>query len=239
MGKYYKHPQYGSVFCNDAYATPPCRLAFPSLAKPKDPPPPQPGQQPGMPRYEATLLLPKESKVHTDFIKGLEVLIADMLVTFNAGRSAKISELLVVKDGDSNYWQTGDNVDKYPYFKGQNLLVARNTAKPAIVGPDLKPIEPEKLAGGTLVIAVIIPIIVATGVTYKMKVIQLVKDDGTRYAGGARSDDDYIKMLNSVVPADTSPQGNGKDEEAPAEVVKAVKTPPLKKVGKSSLADLV
>lgn len=250
MGKYYKHPQYGSVFSNDAYMTPPCRLCFPALVKPKDPPAPRPGDAPGQPRYEATLLFPKESKAHTEFLRAMELVTQDMLKVFNMGRSAKIGELAVVKDGDAPYWQAGENADKYPYYKGQFLLAARNTVKPSIVGPDTKPIDPAKLIGGTEVVAIIIPIIVATGVTYKLKVIQLIKDDGVRFAGGARSDDDYIKMLTSVVPASSEAQETeevggeetGSEESIPTAVLvdppqRVVKT--FKKSGKTSIANLV
>lgn len=237
---YYKHPQYGSVFCNDAFITPPCRIAFPNLVNPKAPPAPRPGEQPGQPRYELTLLFPKTSKVHNDFLAGIKEVIDDMLKVFNAGRGAKISELAIVKDGDAPYWQTGDNADKYPYYKGQNLLTARNSIKPSTVDMDTQLLDPSTITGGCLVVAIIIPIIVSTGVTYKVKVVQLVKDDGVRFAGGARTDSDYIKMLGSAIKA--APKQVVEEAEESEEVVEEEAPPPppaRKKVGKSSIADLV
>ena len=160
MTKYYKHPKYGITYADKPFVSPPVRLCWPYLTKPKDPPPPAPGQQPGMPSYEVTLLFPKDSKAHIDWLVMVKAKLNDMLKTFNQGRDIEISKVSPAKDGDDAKWDK----EKYPYYKGQYIVVARSTKLPTFATAKREPADPAIFIGGVLVSCVLTPKICASGV---------------------------------------------------------------------------
>jgi hypothetical protein len=248
---WYRHPEYGIVFGNEVFTTPVVRLAYPSLKTPKAPPPPKPGQSQGAPSYEATLLFTKTNPEHvawTKFAEGLEV--------YNERTSAPLAALKPCKDGDDAYWQTGEKADKYPFYKNQYLVAARNTDKPGIVGPDAEPCDPSLLHGGCLVQCIVTLRVTSKGASYKLRAIQLIKDDGVNYGGGAKSSDDYVKMLKAKMPVaeanpfeddaveapveEATPEvEDAPDAELPAAPKKVLVAPGKKKLGKQAVADIL
>lgn len=183
MGKYklYKHPAYGHVY-GPAYGTPVARCVWPALVNPKAPPPPKDGQAPGQPRYEVTLLLPKGDTQAEQFITAIQDVAAEMKELFNKGRSAKIGDCDVVKDGDSF------DEEKYPYYKGHWIITPRNVKPVGVYNTEKEVIETANIVGGMKVRAAVTPLLTAHGVSYKLNMIKLVEDDGTRIGGGGGTD---------------------------------------------------
>lgn len=207
-GKYYKHPQYGHVY-GQRLASPFGRAAWPALAKPKDPPPPQPGQQPGTPRYEVTILLQKKDKYVQEFITSLDVMVQEMVDLFNKGRSAKISVDAPLKDGDTF------DLEKYPYYKDCWLLIGRNAKPISVVDGKKRDIDVKMVEGGNIVCGVVTPLITAHGVSYKLEILQYVKDDGVKFAGTVAAPDTYLSVLPdepTEEPKEEAAKGNGKAE---------------------------
>src|SRR6185369_88350 len=85
-------------------------------------------------------------------------------------------------------------------------------AKPVkTVGPDRKGIEADKITGGMIGKFVINPIITAHGISYKLEVVQLIKDDGTKYAGAAR---DAVELLGACEDESEIEADDGEEEVA-------------------------
>lgn len=209
--KYYKHPQFGMVFGEDI-KTPIGRVSWPSLVTPKAPPPPKPGEEPGKPRYEITLILGKDNDDVKSFMTAVEAMANEMLPLFNEGKKAQLSGLLTAADGDKF------DTEKYNYYKNSWIIAARNANPPKIVNAGLVGMEPNQIYGGQECILVVQPLITAHGLSYKLKVVQLVKDDGTRYGGSARDGTDLLSaiQLDGAIevepPAVSKPKGGkGKD----------------------------
>lgn len=218
--KYYKHPSYGTVYA-ESVPTPQGRFAWPYLTKPKDPPKGKDGVV-GSARYEVVLVLPKSNpKVQTflDYIKSETV---GMLKTFNEGSKAKIAIDTYLQDGD-NY-----DAEKYPYYVGSWVLVARNVKLPTIVDDAKGEIEPSSIKGGMIGKLMVTPLITSHGLSYKLEVVQFLKDDGTRFAGG--SGRDMSALLNALDDEDSadSAEEAAEAEETPAEPTPAPKAPVAK-----------
>lgn len=207
--KYYKHPQYGHVY-GDRLVTPFGRAAWPALAVPKDPPPPQPGQQPGQPRYELTVLLQKKDKETKAFIKVLKEMTGEMVALFNKGRSAKISVDEPLKDGNDF------DMEKYPYYKDNFILVARNAKNVNVVDGKKRDIDVKMVEGGNIVCAVICPLVTAHGISYKLEIVQFVKDDGVKFAGSIAPADTYLSIIDDK-SEDEEEDEEDEEEEEPAE----------------------
>lgn len=188
---YWKHPTYGHVYCGDI-ASPSGRLIWPNLIKPKDAPPPKEGQAAGAPRYEVSLLLSKTDPKVIEFVATLDALVAGGLKEFNNGRSATIGINSVFgKNGDGDL----ADLEKYPYYKGCWVLVARNAMPSQVVAKDRTVTTADAVKGGMLGRLVITPLITAHGVSYKLLITQLIADDGVRYGGGSRDVADLLTDL--------------------------------------------
>lgn len=207
--QYYKHPKYGHVYGEDI-RTPTGRAAWPALVEPKEPPPPQPGQAKGAPRYECTLLLPKLDIDVIAFKALMQKMVDGMLARYNEGQKAKLSELTLFADGDSF------DLEKYPYYAGNYIMVARNAEKPRVANtarPKPQLIADSAVQGGNKVRFVVTPLITAKGVSYKLLLVQYVEDDGTKFAG-ARPDP--MRLLDEIPGDDVT------DEAAAVEAAKEV-----------------
>jgi hypothetical protein len=185
--KYYTHPTYGMVFGNKEL-TPSGTIVWPSLVKPREFKQVGAAQdKPSPPRYEVTILFKKSDTKAKLFLENLDVTTQEMLAQYNENKSAKIAAAEFVKDGDN---EKKFDPEKYPFFAGNWVLVARNAEKPACWGTErdengiVLPCEPVKFAGGQVCKLIITPIITAHGISYKLNDIQLVKDDGQRFGGG-------------------------------------------------------
>lgn len=225
MSKYYKHPQYGHVY-GQAVKTPLMRLVWPSLLKPKDAPPPKEGQTQGAPRYEISGLLAKDGADTKVFIDVLKKMTDEMLELFNKGRSATIGACKTFgKYGD------GDEADaeKYPYYKNQWVLTARNAVPVKVVDNTMpKPvvIDAKVIVGGVLGHLAVTPMITAHGISYKLEAVQLVEDDGTRFGGGQK---DAVELFGAC-----------SNEETVVETVATNLPPPeIAKKGKAAAINLL
>jgi len=191
-------------------ALPTGRAAWPSLTKPKDPPPPMDGQAPGQPRYEITFVLTKGDVEVENFIKEVQTHAAQMLAMFNEKRSAKIGEILILGDGDKF------DAEKYPYYKGKHILIARNVKMPAVVDVDVADVSPDTIKPGNLVRGVVVPLITAHGLSYKIDTVQFIADDGVAFGGNQPSSKSLLGLLGR--PAEAAPATAQAPAPAPAEV---------------------
>lgn len=205
MTKFYKHPMYGHVY-GEGIPTPLARASWPSLVTPKAPPPPKPGQEPGQPRYELTLVLPQTREVKA-WLDSVSVMAEEMLVDFNKGRKSKLTQETAAVESLAKDGNTFDH-EKYPYYKDAFVLTARNAKLPPIIDAQGKDLAPNTIQGGMLIRAVVTPMITASGVSYKLNAVKLMKDDNIRF-GGAVSNRSYLDMLSGDSPDE--------GEEEPAE----------------------
>lgn len=210
MSKYYKHPKFKHVY-GEELNTPAGRIAFVHLVTPQDPPPPEPGQAPGQPRFEATLVLDKNSQYVGPFLEEIATMAGEMLDCYNEGNPAKLSIESVVKDGDSY------DMEKYPYYKNSWILVARNVKQPESLDSQAENIAHSSFIGGQQCRFRVQPLITSKGLSYKLKVVQLLRDDGTRFAGGVK---DYKNLMAICSPEDSCEPA---EVEAEAPVVEAPK----------------
>lgn len=212
--KYYKHPTYGFVY-GLRQPTPFGRAAWPSLVKPKDPPPPQPGQPVGTPRYELTILLKKDDAFVKEFVAKVEKEVQEMLELFNKGRSAKLSVDAPLKDGNTF------DLEKYPYYKDCWILVGRNAKQISVVDGKKRDIEVSRVEGGNIVCGVVTPLITAHGVSYKLEIVQYIKDDGVHFAGAVAAPDTYLSIVEDT-PTEEPAKGNGNGKPAEEKTGKAL-----------------
>lgn len=196
--KYFVHPQYGHCY-GEFLVTPPVRVVFPSLTKPKDPPPPKDGKAPGAPRYECPIIFDKKDPATKPFFEALKAMLDDMLPYYNEGKKAQIGNLVLFTEGDKF------DLEKYPFYKDTVLITPRNAQLPTLVDANKNKIEPSAIVGGMKVKVVLTPMITASGASYKANIIQLVADDGVRFAGGVNSGKQAMALLDG-----------GTTEEAPA-----------------------
>jgi hypothetical protein len=204
--KYYKHPKYGHVY-GDRGVTPFGRAAWPALITPKDPPPPQEGQQPGAPRFELVLLLKKTDLSVKKYKKHIESMKDEMVVLFNKGRSAKMSVEDVFQDGDEF------DLEKYPYYKGNYILTARNAKDVNVVDGKKRDIDKNMVEGGNIVCLVVCPMITAHGISYKLEIVQYIKDDGVRFAGSIAPADTYLSIVDGDDEAAEEEEDNEVEDE--------------------------
>lgn len=211
--------------------TPIGRISWPALVEPKDPPPPQEGQLPGQPRYEVTLLLDKGDPATEAFLGTLEPMVTDMIDVFNERRSAKISVSgNLLKDGDDPYWDK----EKYPYYSGHWLLLARNAQATKVYNRLKEEIDAADIKGGHLALLLVTPMITAHGVSYKLGVTQLIKDDGIRYGGGVVNPVSFLDVISDdgQVEVASTPEVVAAEEEPVEEVPAAPKAIAPKVVAK-------
>ncbi len=197
-GKISKHKTYGFVY-GIKTKTPVGRLAWPSLVTAKESTfPLKEGETQPPPRFEATYLWSKKDKDVKAFVKELDTMKDDMVELFNEGKKkAKISVDEVLKDGDEM------DTEKYPYYAGNYYIVAKHKDRPQIFDMSVNEVKPEDVKGGMPALAVITPILTAHGMSFKLEVVQLAKDDGVRFAGGATDSKDMLEAL----------EGDAEDEE--------------------------
>jgi hypothetical protein len=123
-----------------------------------------------------------------------------------------------VQDGDS------DRHVKYQGYKGHWFISPKNALRPEYIDSKQNPIDPALLVPGVLVRAVVGQVLYKEGCSYKLSVVQLVRDDGTRLIGGT----DPKSLLTAM----------GEDEGT-EEVETPVAKPVVKKVGKAAALDLL
>lgn len=186
---YYKHPMYGHVY-GPSIASCPGRLVWCHLVKPKEGMKQADGKV-GEPRFEATLLLSKDDPRTKVFIDETEKLGQYLVQVFNEGKKTKLATSLSLKDGDQF------DLEKYPFYKGNWVLVAKNVKVPLFYDKDKAEIEAKEVVGGLIGKFLMRPIITVHGITFKLEAVQVLKDDNVRYGGGLRN-------LTDLLDGDTS-----------------------------------
>lgn len=225
MAQVSKNKKYGHVY-GPLRVTPLGRFSWPSLVEPKAPPPPKEGEAPGPSRYEVSLLLEKKNPQVEAFVATMNTLKPEMLTLFNQKRSAPLGDVQVLQDGDDD--QRFDK-EKYPYYKGMWVLVARNTEAPQVVGnqkPRPEVIEAKEVSGGMQGMLVVTPMLTSHGMSYKLVVVQKINDDGTRFGGGTR---DAIGLLEATTPDEVEAI-----QEAPPNLVDAAVAGDMQAVQKAA-----
>lgn len=218
-GKISKHKTYGFVY-GIKTKTPIGRLVWPSLVTAKESTfPVEPGKDAPPPRFEATYLWSKKDKEVKAFVKTMEAMKDDMVTLFNEGKKkAKISVDEVLKDGDEM------DTEKYPYYAGMYYLVAKHKERPHIFDASVNVVPPEEVKGGMPALGIITPICTATGMSFKLEVVQLAKDDGVRFAGGATDSKDMLEALSGEEGEEESEDEDDDDVELPPTPVAAKKS---------------
>lgn len=192
--KYYKHPKWGHVY-GEELIFPQGRLAWCNhLVTPQEPMEPKPGEQKGKPRYGVDLLIPKTDD-NTEFFTRLSNMLTEMVALYNEGLPTTLAINSFVSDGDAK------DTEQYPFNAGNWVFTARNAEKPRCINAAAADIDPATLAGGMTGRIVATPMITAKGVSYKLTIVQMISDDGTRFAGGRRDSTDLLKALQIGSPA--------------------------------------
>lgn len=199
---FYKHPQFGHVY-GPTVSTPSGRFAWVShLVKPKDGMKQQDGSQ-GPPRYEITLLLSKDDPRVKSFINETEKLSKYLVQHYNVGKKAQLAGVEFLKDGDEF------DLEKYPFYKDMWVLIARNQKQPPCYDKDKLELAHNKVLGGQIGKILATPLITAHGMSFKLEAVQVLKDDGVRFAGGMR---DLTELLDDATSEDTEKNGSSESE---------------------------
>lgn len=213
MTKNYYKSKYNRVY-GDTVAIKGGRAAWPYLVTPRENTfPVKAGDPIPAPRFEITVVLPKSDPKVQALVKAMAAESAGMLATYNEGKkSGKLAECPAFKDGDDF------DHEKYPYYKDCYLALCRNASKPATVGANKQAIPADTIKGGNLVNVLATPHLGPEGISWKVETVQLVKDDGVKFAGSYNKAA-LLSMLD----------GDGPDEEVEApeaeEVEEDMETP--------------
>lgn len=200
--------RYKRVYSSDGIITPIGRISWPALDIPKPAPPSaDPNEPPGKPRYQVNLLLPKDSPKVIQLVEHLENIANSMVLIFNQSSDTKLASVSVLKDGDLS------DPEKAPQDAGCWIMIARNSAQPEIRDATNNLIDATMPKAGMTCRMIIVPHLGAAGMAYKLEVLQVIEDDGTRFGGGRQ---DYSALLAAI----------DEEDEAPPVEVQAVKPLP-------------
>lgn len=191
--KYYKHPKYGHVYGVNT-PTPIGRIVWVSLVEPKLGKVTDQNPNPTA-KYQVTFLFPKTNEAVKAFLASTKKQADEIVAIFNKGRPTQLSVTSIFKDGD-NY-----DHEKYPYYKDNWVLPASNPKPVAIVNQQKTPIEAKTILGGMLCRGVVVPLCTAAGgITYRLEMLQLAKDDGVRYGGGRPDPGSFLDAISGDAP---------------------------------------
>lgn len=212
--KYYENKQ-GGLHGNDTY-TPIGRIAFVNLVSPQIYKP----DPTSAPRYGVTLLIPKDmDKQSLEIIETrIKKEIGDIReawlkkefaklsgkVKYEAFKTAKVAAMEgrpFLRDGD---------MQKYEGFADHYYIRANNPNREGTGGfLILDGRTPEEFEAGMLCRLQVSPMVDANGVSYKLKAIRLIKDDGVRFKSGAGAPDLLTNLDDHVADAKVSADENG------------------------------
>lgn len=146
-------------------------------------------------KYEIVSVCNKKNPEVKATLKYLEEMAGAMVDLYNKYNKTKVTGFEVGDDGDA-----ADH-EKYPYYKNSVLISAKNKKQPTVIGTKKKngkaiPVDPEAIVGGVECALVVTPHFAANGgLSFKLNVVQLVADDGTRF-GGSISTTAYSSLLD-------------------------------------------
>lgn len=231
---YYINRKYPRVY-GETIVTPIGRLLWPYLATPQAPPPPEPGKEPGKPRYSVTWVSEGTDGLE-EFMLKLETMTSSMLSEFNAfqkaNKRATVGELSgLLEDGNSM------DKEKYPFMQGKLFFSARNSYAPKgaenprgweVKNRAKQSIAADQVIGGMLGRLLVTPHIGPTGLSYRLELVQVTGDDGLRFGGASRNHDDLLDALEGVdeslpdLVAEATSAGIVPEVAAATEVVEAL-----------------
>ena len=210
--KYYAN-KFNNVF-GPMMGTPIGRIQFVALVNP------QMKFQP--PKFGATFLFDKKDPAAK---AALNKMIAECseLKAFAESKGIDTEGFTVppIQDGDDA------KVSKYQGYAGSYYISAKNPQRIEVVDSQSKPIDAAMIMPGVLVRGVVTPIIYADGFSWRLHVVQLVKDDGVRFHAGA----DPKSLLSALDVEETEAVVEEEIVVTPPETVVAAKSAP-KKSGK-------
>lgn len=241
--EFWAHPEYGTLYGTKT-ETPTGRLCWPSLVTPKKGRAFKEGEKP-VDRFEATILLPKEHPKTETFLAETKKLAKAMADQYNKGKKTKVTVEEVFQDGD------GFDMEKYPYYKDCWVMVARNVKQPQVTDRDGEEIASTEIKGGMKVTILFTPLFTSHGLSFKLELVRLVKDDNVRFGGGQKNlkeflsaiDDDGEDVESEETEEVTEDEADETEEEEKI-VKKNGKTAPVAKAasggrGKQSVSRLV
>ena len=230
---YYKHPEYGFVY-GESVPTPRGRLCWPYLVKPRPGMKQKDGTE-GQARFEITIALAKNDPKVKTFLEYIAAETKAMVARFNEGRSAELAVSRFVKDGDAM------DAEDYPYYQGCWVLCARNSKPVQIIDDAKGEIEASTIKGGMIGKLMVTPLITAHGLSYKLELVQFLKDDGVRFAGGSGGRDMAAlmsKLDDGEESAEPTLQAEAEKVSAPSKVTVAPTVQAAVQKGKAALAKL-
>lgn len=200
--------KYNIVY-GEGIVTPAGRISFPSLVTPKEPLPPKDGQAPGTPKYEVSLLLSKKDPSVIAFVEELEGYAEEMVPLYNQNAQNEIAKVKkILKDGDNS------DHEKYPHEKGCWILTARSKDMPDLLGKD-----PSFFKSGMSCRLVVEPSLSSGGLGFGLKIVQLVSDDGVRFAGTKQDYRSLLEDLNGGSHGDETEEEESEEQENAEPVV--------------------
>lgn len=201
-GEFYKNAYNG--IHGSMIATPWARAAFVGLVTPNnkfDPP-----------KYGLSLLCPKEdkdypvqSKDKKAQLKEIQSMCQEMSKQLFGAKPPK-SEYPFLRDGDTQ---------KYDGYPGNWVIVAKNTEQPEMAAGQTV----EVVKAGLWVRAVVIPYLDKRGFSYKLVKLNVLHDDGVRYAAAPKADGilEALDEATDFVAEEFIPGGaESASDEAPA-----------------------
>lgn len=183
--------KHGNLYA-DEIKTPSGRAAWTKhLLTPK---PPKPGKL-GNPKYELTLVLDKGDAKVNAFLESIKQSAKSMFEQFN-----KTAKTKLLFDEASNFMFDGDASDPeaYPFYVGKWVLLATNRNIPVFIDTKGENIEGSAIKGGMVVKMMIVPYLTQGQIRFRLEIVQFIKDDGVRFAGGVRSKQNMIDAMNEA-----------------------------------------
>ena len=163
-------------------------------------------QNPPDPRYEIQWLGKADDVDVLAFNESLGLMVTQMLLEWNAKQSKTDPKLAI-----DNYLREADpeTYEKYPYLQNTLSLLARNKnrddpTKGFVVKNGKKQvINPSDILGGMIGRIVVQPHIGTSGLSFQLKTVYLLEDDGTRIGGAVRNHD---AMLDACGDGEETPE---------------------------------
>lgn len=211
MSKYWTNPVNKIVKCNEELETPVGRAAWVWLTELKPDDRKDKDGKPYARKYSITVYIPKNGAKTQKFIDEASAVAKEMIDLYNGMSSTKVADSPVLKDGDLK------DPEKNPNCQGCWILEATSPEVIRVVDGscDPKTIDAKMVVGGVKVKLLVRPKFSSNGgVGYDLKMVQLVKDDGVRFAGTAK---DLTKLFTACE----------EEEEAGSMTEAAPETPPV------------
>jgi len=209
--------KYGNIYLNEDLVTPKGRLIYPYIAEPNVRYKPS--------KYSVTILFDKD-ETPKDELNAL-IKVCKELKSL-APKNYKCSYTYgALRDGDEELNKEGEVREQ---FKNKWFIKASCSNKPTCIesknGAHV-PCDETKLVAGVLVRALVQPMLFDSGFAWQLKLVQFVKDDGTRYSFGRNPIDSFAALSKAF--SDDDEETVEEVEEMEEAEVEEVEEAPAKK----------